>query len=98
MREHSGVLETHNGLSGIIADTMHVDGNEFGLRTLVLPSSHRIRVQRETRRRGGTTASMRLPLVRDTMEVTQKPMIYDADTGGQPRFCVSQCARWKTSA
>ena len=29
---------------------------------------------------------MRLQIVRDTMEVTKKPMIYDADTGGQPEI------------
>jgi len=77
------VLETHNGLSGIIADTVHVGGNEFDA---LWSSSLTASVSKGKPDIEVVDTSMRLQLVRDTMEVTQKPMIYDADTGGQPEI------------
>ncbi len=77
------VLETHNGLSGIIADTINVSGNEFDA---MWSSSLTASVSKGKPDIEVVDTSMRLQLVRDTMEVTQKPMIYDADTGGQPEI------------
>ena len=77
------VLETHNGLSGIIADTIKVGGNEFDA---MWSSSLTASVSKGKPDIEVVDTSMRLQLVRDTMEVTQKPMIYDADTGGQPEI------------
>ena len=77
------VLETHNGLSGIIADTVNVGGNEFDA---LWSSSLTASVSKGKPDIEVVDTSMRLQLVRDTMEVTQKPMIYDADTGGQPEI------------
>ena len=77
------VLETHNGLSGIIADTVRVGGNEFDA---LWSSSLTASVSKGKPDIEVVDTSMRLQLVRDTMEVTQKPMIYDADTGGQPEI------------
>ena len=77
------VLETHNGLSGIIADTVKVDGKEFDA---LWSSSLTASVSKGKPDIEVVDTSMRLQLVRDTMEVTQKPLIYDADTGGQPEI------------
>ena len=77
------VLETHNGLSGIIADTINVSGNEFDA---MWSSSLTASVSKGKPDIEVVDTSMRLQLVRDTMEVTNKPMIYDADTGGQPEI------------
>ena len=77
------VLETHNGLSGIIADTVRVDDKEFDA---LWSSSLTASVSKGKPDIEVVDTSMRLQLVRDTMEVTQKPLIYDADTGGQPEI------------
>jgi len=77
------VLETHNGLSGIIADTIKVGGNEFDA---MWSSSLTASVSKGKPDIEVVDTSMRMQLVKDTMEVTQKPMIYDADTGGQPEI------------
>ena len=77
------VLETHNGLSGIIADTINVGGKEFDA---MWSSSLTASVSKGKPDIEVVDTSMRLQLVRDTMEVTQKPLIYDADTGGQPEI------------
>lgn len=77
------VIETHNGISGIIGDTVSVGGNEFDA---LWSSSLTASVSKGKPDIEVVDTSMRLQLVRDTMEVTQKPMIYDADTGGQPEI------------
>lgn len=77
------VLETHNGLSGIIADTVCVEGNAFDA---LWSSSLTASVSKGKPDIEVVDTSMRLQLVRDTMEVTHKPLIYDADTGGQPEI------------
>ena len=77
------VMETHNGISGIIADTASISGNEFDA---LWSSSLTASVSKGKPDIEVVDTSMRLQLVRDTMEVTQKPMIYDADTGGQPEI------------
>ena len=75
------VMETHNGLSGIIADTVRVGENEFDA---MWSSSLTASVSKGKPDIEVVDTTARLQLVRDTMEVTQKPLIYDADTGGQP--------------
>ena len=77
------VMETHNGISGIIADMASVSGNAFDA---LWSSSLTASVSKGKPDIEVVDTSMRLQLVRDTMEVTQKPMIYDADTGGQPEI------------
>lgn len=77
------VLETHNGISGIIADTTREANNEFDA---LWSSSLTASVSKGKPDIEVVDTSMRLQLVRDTMEVTKKPMIYDADTGGQPEI------------
>jgi len=82
------VMETHNGLTGIIADTVRVGENEFDA---LWSSSLTASVSKGKPDIEVVDTSARLQLVRDTMEVTQKPLIYDADTGGEPevlRFTV----------
>ena len=77
------VIETHNGISGILGDTVSAAGNEFDA---LWSSSLTASVSKGKPDIEVVDTSMRLQLVRDTMEVTQKPMIYDADTGGQPEI------------
>ena len=77
------VLETHNGISGIIADTTREGNNEFDA---LWSSSLTASVSKGKPDIEVVDTSMRLQIVRDTMEVTKKPMIYDADTGGQPEI------------
>ena len=77
------VIETHNGISGILGDTVSVSGNEFDA---LWSSSLTASVSKGKPDIEVVDTSMRLQLVRDTMEVTQKPLIYDADTGGQPEI------------
>ena len=77
------VIETHNGISGIIGDTVCVSGNEFDA---LWSSSLTASVSKGKPDIEVVDTSMRLQLVRDTMQVTHKPMIYDADTGGQPEI------------
>lgn len=77
------VLETHNGISGIIADTACEANNEFDA---LWSSSLTASVSKGKPDIEVVDTSMRLQIVRDTMEVTKKPMIYDADTGGQPEI------------
>ena len=74
------VIETHNGISGILGDIVCAGGNEFDA---LWSSSLTASVSKGKPDIEVVDTSMRLQLVRDTMEVTQKPMIYDADTGGQ---------------
>lgn len=88
------ILETHSGLSGLIAE--HARGT---------PSSNRDGRGGEPLEFDGMWSSSltasackgkpdietvdttsRLGLVQETLSVTTKPMIYDADTGGQPEI------------
>ena len=82
------ILETHSGLSGLIAEHASVtpDGGiplEFdGMWSSSLTASAcKGKPDIET---VDTTA--RLSLVKETLSVTTKPMIYDGDSGGQPEI------------
>lgn len=67
----------------VIADTVRVEGNEFDA---LWSSSLTASVSKGKPDIEVVDTSMRLQLVRDTMEVTKKPLIYDADTGSQPEI------------
>ena len=82
------IMETHNGLTGILAETTTAtrpDGStvEFdGMWSSSLTAS-------ATKGKPDieqVDTSSRIGLVKDTLDVTSKPMIYDADTGGQPEI------------
>jgi len=78
------ILETHSGLSGLIAE--HARGeNDLAFDGMwsssLTASAVKGKPDIET---VDTTA--RLGLVQETLSVTTKPMIYDADTGGQPEI------------
>ena len=73
------ILETHSGLSGLIAEHTAVDGRAYdGMWSSSLTASSVLgKPDIET-----VDTSARLGLVRETLSVTSKPMIYDGDTGG----------------
>jgi len=91
--EHKGkrpvrILETHNGLTGLIAETQRAFNNkgvevEFdGMWSSSLTaSSAKGKPDIET-----VDTTERLKLVAETLDVTSKPMIYDGDTGGKPEI------------
>ena len=89
------VMETHNGITGIIAETARVGENEFDA---LWSSSLTASVSKGKPDIEVVDTTARMQLVRDTMEVTQKPLIYDADTGGEPESCASRSGRSKASA
>ena len=75
------ILETHSGLTGLIVETARgSDGSAFdGMWSSSLTAS--VAQGKPDIETVDTTA--RLELVRQTLSVTTKPMIYDADSGGQ---------------
>ena len=81
------ILETHNGITGLIAEATSVEVGgkivEFdGMWSSSLTASAAAgKPDIET---VDTTA--RLALVSETLDVTSKPLIYDADTGGKPEI------------
>jgi len=103
LEEHRGArplrfMEAHNGLSGLVAETARVQDRTFdGLWSSSLTASaSQGKPDIET---VDTTA--RLELVRQTLEVTSKPLIYDGDTGGHPeilRFTVRALENMGVSA
>ena len=82
------ILETHNGLTGLIAehasgrnvygDTVEFDGMWSSSLTASASQGKPDIEQVDT--------TNRLSLVRETLDVTSKPLIYDADTGGHPQI------------
>jgi len=78
------ILETHNGLTGILAETASAkrpDGTEVSFHGM-WSSSLTASATKGKPDIEQVDTSARLGLVRDTLDVTSKPMIYDADTGG----------------
>lgn len=77
------VLETHNGLTGLIAEKVSVkkDGEIFEFdgfwSSSLTASTAKGKPDIEV-----VDTKERLALVQETLAVTSKPMIYDADTGG----------------
>lgn len=75
------ILEVHNALGGLIVEHTNVDGKEFdGMWSSSLTDS----TSRGKPDIEAVDTSARLNTVREIFEVTTKPMIYDADTGGKP--------------
>jgi phosphoenolpyruvate phosphomutase len=96
------VLEVHNGLSGLIAENIGVDVNgvkrEFdGMWSSSLTDS----TAKGKPDIEAVDITSRLVTVNDIFEVTTKPMIFDADTGGKPEhftFTVKSLERLGVSA
>lgn len=78
------ILEAHNALSGLIAETTYVDRNGQSVSFDGMWSSSLT----DSTAKGkpdieAVDVTSRLNVVNDIFEVTTKPMIYDADTGGK---------------
>jgi phosphoenolpyruvate phosphomutase len=83
------ILESHNGLAGLIAETAQVDRHgrpvEFdGMWSSSLTDS----TSRGKPDIEAVDVSARLQTINDIFEVTTKPMIFDGDTGGKPEHFV----------
>jgi len=97
------ILEVHNALSGLIAENaseLLADGKEVGFDGMwsssLTDSTSKGKPDIEA---VDTTA--RLTIINEIFEVTTKPMIYDADTGGKPEhfeFTVRSLERVGVSA
>ncbi|MDN3697702.1 phosphoenolpyruvate mutase [Vibrio cortegadensis] len=76
------ILESHNALSGLIAETVKSsNGNEFdGMWSSSLTDS----TSKGKPDIEAVDVSTRINTINEIFEVTTKPMIYDADTGGIP--------------
>ncbi len=78
------IIETHNPLSAIIAETTHIDkgGIKFGFdgfwSSSLTDSTSLGKPDNES-----VTYSQRLSMVDNIFDVTSKPLIFDGDTGGQ---------------
>ena len=100
------VLEAHNGLSGIVADTLCIEGQsgdqavtrEFDAiwESSLTDSASRGHPDIEV-----VSFDSRLHTIQEILTVTQKPMIVDGDTGGDPstfEYMVSKMERAGVSA
>lgn len=96
------IIETHNGLTGMIAETTRVERDgamcEFDGMWLssLTDSTSKAKPDIEL-----VDLSSRMNTVNDILEVTTKPMIYDGDTGGIPEhfvYMVRQLERLGVSA
>lgn len=74
------ILETHSGLTGLIAEhAVGSGGHQFdGMWSSSLTASA-VRGMPDIE---AVDTTARLSLVKETLNVTTKPMIYDGDTGG----------------
>lgn len=73
------IMEAHNALSALIIDTINVDGKEYdGVWSSSLTDS----TSKGKPDIEAVDVSTRLNTINEIFEVTNKPMIYDADTGG----------------
>ena len=92
LRKHKGerpvrIMETHNGLTGIIAESVKVNVGGQDVEFDGMWSSSLTASAAEGKPDIETVdTSARLARVRETLDVTSKPLIYDADTGGQPEI------------
>jgi phosphoenolpyruvate phosphomutase len=97
------VLETHNGLTGLIAEHAAAPGPDGTERTFdaMWSSSLTASTSKGMPDIETVTTSERIELVRDTLACTTKPLIYDGDTGGHPaifRFTVQKLEQIGVSA
>lgn len=96
------VLEVHNGLSGLIVENVKVNVNSQAREFDAMWSSSLI--DSTSRGKPGIEAvdlTSRLTTVNDIFEVTTKPLIFEADTGGRPEhfaFSVKTLERLGVSA
>jgi 2-methylisocitrate lyase-like PEP mutase family enzyme len=87
------ILETHSGLSGLIAEHAvgATTGRQFdGMWSSSLTASASCGMPDIE----AVDTSARLGLVQETLNVTTKPMIYDGDTGGTSTVLVGRT--WNT--
>ncbi|CAB9503648.1 Phosphoenolpyruvate phosphomutase [Seminavis robusta] len=93
------ILETHSGLSGLVAE--HATGSSGEKFDGMWSSSLTASAVRGLPDIEVVDTTSRLALVRETLNVTTKPMIYDGDTGGLPeifRFTVRTLEQMGVSA
>lgn len=82
------IMETHSGLTGLIAE--HAVGSGTNGRVTfdgMWSSSLTASAVRGMPDIEAVDTSARLDLVKETLNVTTKPMIYDGDTGGKSVTC-----------
>lgn len=92
------VLEVHNGISGLIVEHTKVDNKEFDCMwsSSLTDSTAKGKPDIEA-----VDMTSRISTVNDIFEVTTKPLIFDADTGGKPEhftFTVKSLERLGVSA
>jgi phosphoenolpyruvate phosphomutase / 2-hydroxyethylphosphonate cytidylyltransferase len=96
------VLEVHNGLCGLIVESVKVEVNNLNKEFDAMWSSSLT----DSTARGkpdieAVDLTSRMTTINDIFEVTTKPLIYDADTGGRPEhfaFSVKTLERLGVSA
>lgn len=96
------VLEVHNGLTGLIVETLKVDIEGVPREYDAMWSSSLV----DSTAKGKpdievVDMTLRMASVNDIFEVTTKPMIFDADTGGRPEhfsFTIKSLERLGVSA
>ena len=96
------VIEVHNGLTGLIAENIQVKNNgsclEFDCMWASSLTESTIKGKPDIE---AVDMTSRITTVNEIFEVTTKPMIFDADTGGQPehfQFAVRSLERLGVSA
>lgn len=96
------IMEAHNGLSGLIVETTSVN---FQDRTMEFDGMWSSSLTDSTSRGKpdieAVDISSRLQTINDIFEVTTKPLVFDADTGGKPEhfsFTVRSLERLGVSA
>ncbi len=82
-------IEVHNGLTGLIAETVHVQTNQ-GRREFdgMWGSSLTDSTARGKPDIEAVDVSSRIDTLNQVLEVTTNPIIYDADTGGRPEHFI----------
>ncbi|MCK9574532.1 MAG: phosphoenolpyruvate mutase [Candidatus Pacearchaeota archaeon] len=92
------ILEVHNALSGLIVEHTKIDNTQFdGMWSSSLTDS----TSKGKPDIEAVDTTARLTTINEIFEVTTKPMIYDADTGGKPehfQFTVRSLERVGVSA
>ena len=83
------IMETHSGLSGLVVEQARATRRDGDIETEVefdgmWSSSLTASALRGLPDIETVDTTARLALVQETLAVTTKPLIYDADTGGQP--------------
>jgi len=97
------ILETHNALSGLIAENASVIAEDGEVLTFdgMWSSSLTDSTSKGKPDIEAVDTTARLSTINEVFEVTTKPMIYDADTGGKPEhfeFTVRSLERTGVSA